>query len=200
MTPGTLPQGGDEAGRPLRSVTTRPGRGSGGGGQAFSGPGRWELGRAGQCVPEQAVGGGQATYRGLGFGLKWVFYKATPAGLQAGGFTLGRKDRALDRPALPALATYRLASGQALRAGHKVVGAKRAATWAAGYEWPLAQRLQEPPPRVYGEQRSRPASAGLRCEMAGVEGVSCRRARGNSHFLAKWAWPGGSKSRPMAPG
>lgn len=98
--------------------------------------------------------------------------------------------------ALTALATFRLANGQALHlnAGRKVVKAQGTsqgvATWAAGYEWPLAQQLQATA-EVYGEQRLRPDKVmGLRYEIAEGLKVSVAAGRGNGRTFGQvgMAW------------
>ncbi len=145
------------------------------------------------------------TYRGLGFGLKWVPLQSD-TGWSAGGRLDWGRTRVRDDAtpgrwterefALTALATFRLANGQALHlnAGRKVVkaqGARQgAATWAAGYEWPLAQQLQATA-EVYGEQRLRPDKAmGLRYEMAEGLKVSVAAGRGNGRTFGQvgMAW------------
>ena len=158
------------------------------------------LGRAKDRQYEPAT-----TYRGLGFGLKWVPLQSD-TGWSAGGRLDWGRTRVRDDAtpgrwterefALTALATYRLASGQALHlnAGRKVVKAQgtsqSAATWAAGYEWPLAQQLQATA-EVYGEQRSRPDKAlGLRYEIAEGLKVSVAAGRGNGRTFGQvgMAW------------
>ena len=154
------------------------------------------LGRAKDRQYEPAT-----TYRGLGFGLKWVPLQSDTGWSAGGRLDWGRtRERDDATPgrwterefALTALATFRLANGQALHlnAGRKVVKAQGAATWAAGYEWPLAQQLQATA-EVYGEQRLRPDKAlGLRYEM--VEGlkVSVAAGRGNGRTFGQvgMAW------------
>lgn len=170
--------------------------------QAFSRVWRWKpaLGRAKDRQYEPAT-----TYRGIGFGLKWVPLQSD-TGWSAGGrldwgHTRVRDDatpgRWTEREfALTALATYRLANGQALHlnAGRKVVKAQgasqSAATWAAGYEWPLAQQLQATA-EVYGEKRLRPDKAlGLRYEIAEGLKVSVAAGRGNGRTFGQvgMAW------------
>lgn len=140
------------------------------------------------------------TYWGRGFGLKWVPLQ-NDIGWSAGGRLDWARTRVHDdvtpsrwterEYAVSALATHRLANGQALHlnAGHKVVKAQgmrqSAATWAAGYEWPLVQALQLTA-EIYGEQRLRPDKAlGLRYEIAEGLKISAAAGRGNSRSFGQ---------------
>ncbi len=161
---GTLAQGRSEAGSRCVPRRQDPGRGFGGGRRRSLQVWRWKPCWA---VAKDKQHEPATTYRGLGFGLKWVPLQSD-TGWSAGGRLDWGRTRVRDDAtpgrwterefALTALATYRLASGQALHlnAGRKVVKAQgtsqSAATWAAGYEWPLAQQLQATA-EVYGEQR-----------------------------------------------
>jgi uncharacterized protein involved in copper resistance len=98
--------------------------------------------------------------------------------------------------ALTGLATYRFANEHVLHlnAGHKstkVDGVRdNAATWAVGYELPLAQRLQFTS-EVYGERHTRPDKAiGLRYEIADGLKVSAAVGRGNGRTFSQlgMAW------------
>lgn len=98
--------------------------------------------------------------------------------------------------ALTGLASYRFVNEQVLHlnAGHKstkVDGVRdNAATWAVGYELPLAQRLQLTS-EVYGERHTRPDKAvGLRYEVADGLKVSAAVGRGNGGTFSQlgMAW------------
>ncbi len=158
------------------------------------------LGRARDRQYEPAT-----SYRGLGFGLKWVPLQSDTGWSAGGRLDWGHtrvRDEATPGPwierefALTAMATFRLANGQALHlnAGRKVVKAQSAsqsaATWAAGYEWPLAQQLQATA-EVYGEKRLRPDKAlGLRYQIAEGLKVSVAAGRGNGRTFGQvgMAW------------
>lgn len=145
------------------------------------------------------------TLQGRGLGLKWVPWQKET------GWSLGARldvghTRVRD-PATPArlthreyaltgLATYRFANEQVLhlnagRKSTKLDGVRdNAATWAVGYELPLAQRLQFTS-EVFGERHSRPDKAvGLRYEVADGLKVSAAVGRGNGRTFSQlgMAW------------
>lgn len=145
------------------------------------------------------------TYRGQGFGLKWVPLQ-NDTGWSAGArVDWGRtrvREGAIPAPwtdreyAITALASHRFVGGQVLHlnAGRKVLkvqGTRQSsAIWAAGYELPLAQPLQLTA-EVYGEQRMRPDKAlGLRYEVAEGVKVSAAAGRGNARTFGQlgMAW------------
>lgn len=145
------------------------------------------------------------TLQGRGLGLKWVPWQNET------GWSLGARldvghTRVRD-PATPVrltyreyaltgLATYRFVNEQVLhlnvgRKSTKLDGVRNnAATWAVGYELPLAQRLQLTS-EVFGERHSRPDKAvGLRYEVADGLKVSAAVGRGNGRTFSQlgMAW------------
>lgn len=145
------------------------------------------------------------TLQGRGLGLKWVPWQSESGWSLGARLDVGRtsvRDRATPERlthreyALTGLATYRFANEHVLHlnAGHKstkVDGVRdNAATWAVGYELPLAQRLQFTS-EVYGERHTRPDKAiGLRYEIADGLKVSAAVGRGNGRTFSQlgMAW------------
>jgi hypothetical protein len=139
------------------------------------------------------------------WGLKWVPLQndlgwSVGARLDAGELRVHDRvlaQRYTDREyALTGLASYRFAGAQALHlnAGRRSVKSQgmrsSAATWAAGYELPVAERLQLTT-EVYGEQHARPEkAAGLRYQLAEGLKVSAAVGRGNGRTFSQlgMAW------------
>lgn len=145
------------------------------------------------------------TLQGRGLGLKWVPWQSENGWSLGARLDIGHtsvRDHATPvrlthrEYALTGLATYRFANEHVLHlnAGHKstkVDGVRdNAATWALGYELPLAQRLQFTS-EVYGERHARPDKAiGLRYEVADGLKVSAAVGRGNGRTFSQlgMAW------------
>lgn len=137
--------------------------------------------------------------QGQGLGVKWVPIQED-TGWSLGsrldlGHTRVRDDATPQRftereIAVTALASYRWGE-QALHlnAGHRTTKAQgvrnHAATWAAGYEMPLAPQLQLTT-EIHGEQHTRPDKAvGLRYTIADGLKVSAAVGRGNGRTFAQ---------------
>lgn len=145
------------------------------------------------------------TLHGRGWGVKWVPIQNETGWSVGARFDLGHTrvhdnatpERFTERAyALTGLASYRLANAQVLHlnAGHKIVRAQgarhRAATWAVGYEVPLAEQWQLTS-EVYGEQRSRLDKAvGLRYAIRDGFKASAAVGRGNGRTFSQvgMAW------------
>lgn len=140
------------------------------------------------------------TFQAQGFGVKWVPYQNEWGWSLGARWDLGKlqvRDRVTPERftergyQLTALATYRLANDQVLHlnAGHKTVQSQgtrhRAATWAAGYEVPLANALQLTM-EVVGAQRSRPDKAvGVRYAINDHIKASAAIGRGNGRTFGQ---------------
>ncbi|MFN3436091.1 MAG: hypothetical protein ACK41V_00195 [Acidovorax sp.] len=140
------------------------------------------------------------TLQAQGLGVKWVPYQNELGWSLGARWDLGRlqvRDRVTPSHFtergyhLTALASYRRANDQVLHlnAGHKTVhspGARhRAATWAAGYEVPLADALQLTM-EVVGAQRSRPDKAvGVRYAINDQIKASAAIGRGNGRSFGQ---------------
>lgn len=140
------------------------------------------------------------TFLAQGFGLKWVPYQNELGWSLGARWDMGRlnaRDRATPERfterghRLAALASYRQANGQVLHlnAGHRWVRSQgdrhRAATWAAGYEVPLADALQLTM-EVVGAQRSRPDKAiGVRYAINEHIKASAAIGRGNGRTFGQ---------------
>lgn len=140
------------------------------------------------------------TSRGQGLSVKWVPLRDEAGWSLGARLDLGHarvRDGATDTrysergDALTALATYRLARGQVLHlnAGHRSAKAQgvrqRAMTWAAGYELPLAEKLQLTT-EIYGEEHARPDKAlGVRYAIADGLKISAAAGRGNGRTFAQ---------------
>lgn len=141
----------------------------------------------------------------LGFGAKWVPYRNDTGWSLGARFDYGRArvterataDKFTEREyALTGLASYRLANGQVL---HLNLGAARVkasgdsdtiGAWGAGYEFPLAARLQLTV-EAYGEEHARPDKAiGLRYAILDGLKVSAAIGRGNDRSFGQvgFAW------------
>lgn len=141
----------------------------------------------------------------LGFGAKWVPYRNDTGWSLGARFDYGRArvterataDKLTEREyALTGLASYRLANGQVL---HLNLGAARVkapgdsdtiGAWGAGYEFPLAAKLQLTV-EAYGEEHARPDKAiGLRYAILDGLKVSAAIGRGNDRSFGQvgFAW------------
>ncbi len=142
----------------------------------------------------------RATFRARGFSVKWV-PRASDEGWSLGArWDMGRvtgpdpssNARITERDyAITALASYRLVNAQVLHlnAGHQTLRSPNArlhaATWAAGYEFPVTSGLQLTA-EVYGAQRQRPDKAiGMRYALIDNVKLSAAVGRGNSRTFGQ---------------
>lgn len=143
--------------------------------------------------------------KAVGFGAKWVPYQNDTGWSLGARFDDGRtrvteratSDKFTEREyALTGLASYRLENGQVLHLNLGTVRVKAQGeretlgTWGAGYEFPLAVKLQLTV-EAYGEEHARPDKAiGLRYEIFDGFKISGVVGRGNDCSFGQvgFAW------------